>query len=53
MTTEDLLRQLAGTPGVVAAEPDYVRTIGDLEAKPVGLEPEQDASAAAARGRSR
>lgn len=50
MTTEELLRQLAGAPGVVAAEPDYVRTIGDPEAKPsVGLEPEQDASAAAAR----
>lgn len=52
MTTEELLRQLAGAPGVVAAEPDYVRTIGDPEAKPsVGLEPEQDASAAAAAAR--
>ena len=36
-STEDLLRDLADTPGVLAAQPDYVRYIDDLEtqAKPV------------------
>lgn len=47
MTTEDLLRQLAGTPGVVAAEPDYVRTISDPESAP-SVRPEPSAGAARA-----
>ena len=36
-STEDLLRDLAHPPGVLAAQPDYVRYIDDLEtqAKPV------------------
>ena len=32
-STEDLLRDLADTPGVLAAQPDYVRYIDDLETR--------------------